>query len=83
MTNELKYNGYSAEPSDYECTDGDLATSIGLIQEEGAVKPLFPPSVVLSFERGLTVKYTPSSVGIHIEPPYLVIIESSADKLTR
>lgn len=57
MTNELKYNGYSAEPSDYECADGDLATSIGLIQEEGAVKPLFPPSVVLSFERGSTVKY--------------------------
>ena len=57
MTNELKYNGYSAEPSDYECADGDLATSIGLIQEEGAVKPLFPPSVVFSFEKGLTVKY--------------------------
>lgn len=57
MINELKYNGYSAEPSDYECADGDLATSIGLIQEEGAVKPLFPPSVVFSFEKGLTVKY--------------------------
>ena len=62
MTNELKYNGYSAEPSDYECADGDLATSIGLIQEEGAVKPLFPPSVVLSFERGLTVKYIHEAV---------------------
>lgn len=62
MTNELKYNGYSAEPSDYECADGDLATSIGLIQEEGAVKPLFPPSVVLSFERGLTVKYIHETV---------------------
>lgn len=62
MTNELKYNGYSAEPSDYECADGDLATSIGLIQEEGAVKPLFPPSVVHSFEKGLTVKYIHETV---------------------
>lgn len=62
MTNELKYNGYSAEPSDYECADGDLATSIGLIQEEGAVKPLFPPSVVHSFGEGLTVKYIHETV---------------------
>lgn len=62
MIHELKYNGYSAEPSDYECADGDLATSIGLIPEVGAVKPLFPPSVALSFEKGLTVNYIHETV---------------------
>ena len=39
---EVKYNGYSAVPSDYECQDGDLAVSINLIPEDGALKPILP-----------------------------------------
>ena len=45
MIKEIKYNGYSANPSDYECADGDLATTIGLVQEDGTMKPVPPPAV--------------------------------------
>lgn len=43
---EIKYNGYSAQPSDYECQDGDLAVAINLIPEDGALKPVHPPKLV-------------------------------------
>lgn len=45
MTQEVKYKGYTAQPSDYESTDGELSLSLGLIQEDGALKPIMPPSV--------------------------------------
>lgn len=57
MIKEIKYNGYSANPSDYECADGDLATTMGLIQEDGTMKPVLPPSLVLQLESGESVKY--------------------------
>ena len=31
MIKEIKYNGYSANPSDYECADGDLSVAMNLI----------------------------------------------------
>lgn len=57
MIKEIKYNGYTANPSDYECPDGDLATSFGLLPEDGAMKPVFPPSLVLQLETGAAVKF--------------------------
>lgn len=57
MIQELKYNGYSANPSDYECADGDLATSIGVVPEDGALKPVLPPSLYMQLNDGETVKY--------------------------
>lgn len=45
MNKEVKYNGYSAQPSDYECQDGELAVAINLVPEDGALKPIFPPKV--------------------------------------
>ncbi|UVS24510.1 hypothetical protein NXY16_18990 [Bacteroides thetaiotaomicron] len=57
MIKEIKYNGYSANPSDYECADGDLATSISLIPENGALKPILPPAEVLQLESGASVMY--------------------------
>lgn len=57
MNKELKYNGYSANPSDHECADGDLATALGLIQEDGALKPILPPAVTMTLNTGEVVKY--------------------------
>lgn len=31
MIKDIKYNGYTAQPSDYECSDGQLTTSLNLI----------------------------------------------------
>ena len=38
MNKDIKYNGYSAVPSDYECQDGELALSLNLIQENGSIR---------------------------------------------
>ena len=57
MIKEIKYNGYSANPSDYECADGDLATTMGLIQEDGAMKPVLPPSTILTLAEGKKVVF--------------------------
>lgn len=46
MNKEVKYSGYSSQPSDYESQDGQLATAINLIPEDGALKPIFPPKLV-------------------------------------
>ena len=49
MNQDIKYNGYSATPSDYECPDGDLADVINLIPEDGALKTLPQPKVVFEY----------------------------------
>lgn len=46
MNKEVKYSGYSAQPSDYECPDGELAAAINLIPEDGALKPISRPKVI-------------------------------------
>lgn len=47
MNKDIKYNGYSAVPSDYECQDGELAMSLNLVPEDGALHPLMPPRLAL------------------------------------
>lgn len=47
MNAELKYNGYTAQPSDYECQDGDLAAVLNLMPEKGALHPVSKPKKVL------------------------------------
>lgn len=43
MIKDIKYNGYTATPSDHESPDGDLATSLNLINEDGALQPVPRP----------------------------------------
>ena len=57
MNQEIKYSGFSAVPSDYECQDGTLAVSINLLPENGALQPILPPSEVMQLEEGEVVKY--------------------------
>ena len=57
MNQEIKYSGFSAVPSDYECQDGSLAVSINLLPEDGALKPLQSPAEVLQLEDGEKVLY--------------------------
>lgn len=44
MIKDIKYNGYTAQPSDYECLDGDLAISLNLIHEDGAIHSIPQPA---------------------------------------
>lgn len=40
MIKEIKYEGYTEVPSDYECPDGDLALAQGVLNEDGTTKPI-------------------------------------------
>ncbi len=57
MNQEIKYSGFSAVPSDYECQDGSLAVSINLLPEDGALQPVLAPSQELQLEDGEQVLY--------------------------
>lgn len=57
MNQEIKYSGFSAVPSDYECSDGSLAVSINLLPEGGALKPILAPSEVMQLQDGEVVKF--------------------------
>lgn len=57
MIKELKYNGHTANPSDYECADGDLTAAVNVVPEDGTLKPMMPPSEVLELDYGNVVKF--------------------------
>lgn len=61
MIKETKYNGYTAVPSDYECADGDLATAVNLVPEDGALKPVLPPKVLFSLDSTQNVVFVHST----------------------
>lgn len=56
MIKDIKYTGYSAVPSDYECADGTQSGMLNLIPEDGSLKPLFPPKPILHCNLGGVVK---------------------------
>ena len=43
MIQEVKYGGHTATPDDYICPDGELAATIGVVPENSALHPVFPP----------------------------------------
>ncbi len=52
MIKDIKYGGYTAQPSDYECQDGGLALSLNLIQENEAIQSIPQPTVRFSIGKG-------------------------------
>lgn len=38
----IPYEGYSATPSDHDCPDGQLATAMNVVLEDGSLKPVLP-----------------------------------------
>ena len=57
MIKEIQFQGYATEPSDYECPDGQLATSLNLINEDSQLKPVFQPSELAELPSGYKVVY--------------------------
>ena len=66
MIKDIKYNGYTAQPSDYECPDGQLAASLNLISEDSQLKSLLQP--------------TPTSIGLSASQKAAYIHETSSYK---
>lgn len=58
MNKEIKYSGFSAVPSDYECPDGDLSVAMNLIPEDGALKGIQKPQCLFTLPQGKRVIYT-------------------------
>lgn len=76
MIKDIKYNGYTAQPSDYECQDGQLATSLNLINEDGQLKPIFQPKTRLQLPANCNVLYIhKTSVFEH----YIIQVSSSSE----
>lgn len=58
MIKDIKYSGYSAVPSDYECNDGTLATSLNLICEDNQIKPIKQPvPISINLKNSQTIIY--------------------------
>ena len=75
MIKEIRYNGFTTSPSDYECPDGDLAGSHGLICEDGALHPIQQPSELFQ-TNGFTVRL------LHkVRPEYNYILTDSNGKV--
>jgi hypothetical protein len=55
MIKEIRYNGYTATPSDYECPDGDLETAIGVVAEDGGLQVVLPPKLMFTLPEGRKV----------------------------
>ena len=55
MNKDIKYSGISTVPSDYDCSDGEMASLLNLIPEDGGLKPIQPPKLVLRQEAGAKV----------------------------
>lgn len=80
MIKDIKYSGYSAVPSDYECPDGELAVAINLIPEDGALKPIPSPAKVegISLAGASSVYIHKTSVGDNYIELHLVHDDFSA-----
>lgn len=52
MKQEIKYRGFTAQPSDYECPDGDLASSFNLVHEDGSLRPIAQPAQLFQLNSG-------------------------------
>lgn len=57
MIKEIKYSGITANPSDYECPDGTIAASIGLINENSAMAPIQPSKTIIELNEGERIVY--------------------------
>lgn len=77
MIKDIKYNGYTAQPSDYECPDGDLASSINLLNEDGYIKNIPQPRNELTIATGHTLLL------IHAVPGQENYIILSGDRKSR
>lgn len=77
MEKDIRFTGYTAVPSDYECSDGELAQAYNLINEDGAYKSLLAPKVVFNLGENHSVIY------VHKATTYThyIIIDTANKKL--
>ena len=57
MIKEIKYEGYTEVPSDYECPDGDLALAQGVLPDEGTLQPILPATDLAILPAGYKIVF--------------------------
>ena len=77
MNKELKYGGHTASPADYECPDGDLAATMDLWPENGALKPVLQPGTVLTLDANKKVVYVHETAAFK----HYIVYDNSTKKL--
>ena len=78
MIKEIKYNGYSAVPSDYECADGDLAAAFGVVPENGAIHPVLSPTTKFQLDNGDAVMFIHKTSS----PTHYIVYNSKSKNVT-
>ena len=63
MIKEIRYNGFTETPSDYECPDGDLAAMEGLVNEDGGLHPILMPTAMFTLPYGYDVVFIHKNTG--------------------
>ena len=63
MQKEIRYNGFTEQPSDYECPDGDLAAVSGLVPEDEALRPIAEPQPLFTLPDGCLISYIHAGIG--------------------
>lgn len=61
MNKEIKFTGLANIPDDYQSPDGQLDTSLNLINEDGHLRPLFQPQKMMAIPDGYRVVYIHST----------------------
>ena len=64
MIKDIKFNGYTAKPGDYECLDGDLSGMVNLVPEDSALKPVLPPAELFACPEGKRVVFSHEKNGL-------------------
>lgn len=54
---EIRYTGITTKPSDYDCPDGDIASMMNLVNENGNLSPVAPPEVLFTLGDNQKVLY--------------------------
>lgn len=60
MIQEVKFQGLTHSPSDYEAQDGELGTCLNLINEDGTLKPIPKPIVIdenITLQEGTSIEF--------------------------
>ena len=73
MIKDIQYKGYAASPSDYECSDGELAMSLNIIQEDGALRPILQPDEIMELNNAMVKCVHETSVSIN----YVVVTDNN------
>lgn len=76
MEKSIRYNGHTAQPSDYETPDGDLALSLGLIHEDESLRPILPPQPLFNVPAGYEVAYIHKTTSF---THYILLAHSGSD----